>query len=87
MTWDAMAGDWDQNQMKVRRRWGRLTDEDLRRISGKRAALVVVVAERYAIRRDQAESQVEDFEQSDEFESSAAPLNPPRRGEQPGLPT
>jgi uncharacterized protein YjbJ (UPF0337 family) len=64
-----MENDWDQSQTKVRQRWGRLTDEDLRRIKGKRAELVNVVSERYDIKRDQAESQVEDFEQSDEFET------------------
>lgn len=69
MTWDSMAGDWNESQTKVRQRWGRLTDEDLRRIAGKRAELVQVVAERYDIKRDQAESQVEDFEQSDDFET------------------
>ena len=72
MTWDSMASDWNQSQTKVRQRWGRLTDEDLRRINGKRTELVQVVAERYDIKRDQAESQVEDFEASDDFESEKA---------------
>ena len=72
MTWDSMASDWNQSQTKVRQRWGRLTEEDLRRINGKRTELVNVVAERYDIKRDQAEGQVEDFEQSDDFETEKA---------------
>jgi uncharacterized protein YjbJ (UPF0337 family) len=71
MTWDAMAQNWDEGRTKVRRRWGRLTDEDLRRINGKRTELVSVVSERYGIESDQAEEQIEDFEQSDEFETTA----------------
>ena len=72
MTWDSMASDWNQSQTKVRQRWGRLTEEDLRRINGKRTELVNIVAERYDIKRDQAEGQVEDFEQSDDFETEKA---------------
>jgi len=72
MTWDSMQSDWNQHQTKVRQRWGRLTEEDLRRINGKRTELVNVVAERYDIKRDQAEGQVEDFEQSDDFETEKA---------------
>jgi uncharacterized protein YjbJ (UPF0337 family) len=69
MTWETMAGNWQDSQTKVRRRWSRLTDEDLRRVNGRRAELVMVVAERYGLKRDQAETQIEDFEQSDEFEA------------------
>lgn len=70
MTWETMAGNWQNTQTKVRRRWARLTDEDLRRINGKRAELVVVVSERYGLKPEQAETQIEAFEQSDEFEGA-----------------
>ena len=70
MNWDSMAGNWKQTQTNVKRRWGKLTDDDLRRINGKRTELVNLVAERYSLKRDQAERQVEDFEESAQFEPS-----------------
>lgn len=59
MNWDHMA---------LKKRWGKLTDEDLRRISGKREQLSKVLSERYALARDQAEQQIKEFEQTEEAE-------------------
>jgi uncharacterized protein YjbJ (UPF0337 family) len=59
MNWDHMA---------LRKRWGKLTDEDLRRINGKREQLSKVLSERYALARDQAEEQIKEFEQTEEAE-------------------
>jgi uncharacterized protein YjbJ (UPF0337 family) len=54
--------------MALRKRWGKLTDEDLRRINGKREQLSKVLSERYALARDQAEEQIKEFEQTEEAE-------------------
>ena len=59
MNWDHMA---------LKKRWGKLTDEDLRRINGKREHLSKVLSERYALPRDQAEQQITEFEQTEEAE-------------------
>jgi len=59
MNWDHMA---------LKRRWAKLTDEDLRRINGKREQLSKVLSERYALARDQAEQQIKEFEQTEEAE-------------------
>lgn len=59
MNWDHMA---------LKKRWGKLTDEDLRRINGKREQLSKVLSERYALPRDQAEQQIREFEQTEEAE-------------------
>jgi len=61
MNWDHMA---------LKRRWGKLTDEDLRRINGKRAQLSQILSERYALPRDQAEQQITEFEHEEEEEVS-----------------
>jgi uncharacterized protein YjbJ (UPF0337 family) len=42
--------------------WGKLTDDDLDVIQGKRDQLVGKIQERYGIARDEAERQVSDFE-------------------------
>jgi uncharacterized protein YjbJ (UPF0337 family) len=66
MNWDEMAGNWMDTRNKVRERWGKLTDQDLVRIGGKREELIVVLAERYGWPREQVERQVKDFERSSE---------------------
>jgi uncharacterized protein YjbJ (UPF0337 family) len=66
MNWDRMAGNqWtDQHKNKVRERWGKLTDDDLNQIGGRREQLIAVLAQRYGWPREQVERQVRDFEQS-----------------------
>lgn len=66
MNWDRMAGNqWTEAQKnKIRERWGKLTDEDLNQIGGRREQLVAVLAQRYGWPREQVERQVKDFEQS-----------------------
>ena len=36
MDWDRVEGDWKQMKGKVKERWGKLTDDDLTAISGRR---------------------------------------------------
>ena len=62
MNWDRVAGNWMQFKGKVMEQWGRLTDDQLDIIGGKREQLAGRVQEVYAISRDEAERQVRDFE-------------------------
>jgi uncharacterized protein YjbJ (UPF0337 family) len=73
MNWDRMAGSWTEGKNKVRERWGKLTDEDLRKIAGRREQLVMTLSERYGWPREQAERQIKDFEQTagDDFEQES----------------
>lgn len=61
MNWDTIAGGWKQAKGKVREKWGKLTDDDLEVIAGKRDQLVGRIQERYGITREEAEHQVKDF--------------------------
>ena len=36
MNWDRIAGNWKQFEGKVKEKWGKLTDDDLTTIAGKR---------------------------------------------------
>ena len=63
MNWDRIEGDWTEFKGKVRERWGKLTDDDLDVIAGKREQLLGVLQNRYGAARDQLEKDVEDFEQ------------------------
>lgn len=62
MNWDATKGNWNQFKGKVKEQWGKLTDDDLARIEGKRDQLLGSVQERYGIEKEEAEKQVKQFE-------------------------
>jgi uncharacterized protein YjbJ (UPF0337 family) len=62
MNWDQIAGDWKQFKGKVKEQWGKLSDDDLSRIEGKRDQLVGSIQQRYGIAKDEAERQVNDWE-------------------------
>jgi uncharacterized protein YjbJ (UPF0337 family) len=63
MNWDTVKGDWKQFQGKVKEQWGKLTDDDLARIEGRRDQLTGAIQKRYGIAKDEAEKQVSAFEQ------------------------
>ena len=59
MNWDQVAGSWMQFRGKVKEEWGRLTDDDLDVINGKRDQLVGKIQERYGLAREEAQRAVE----------------------------
>jgi uncharacterized protein YjbJ (UPF0337 family) len=61
MNWDQIEGKWKQASGKVKEKWGKLTDDDLQLIKGKRDQLVGRVQERYGIAKEEAERQVDEF--------------------------
>ncbi len=62
MNKDRMEGNWKQLKGKVREQWGKLTDDEIDQIAGKRDQLVGRIQESYGIGRDEAERQVSDWE-------------------------
>ena len=62
MNWDQAEGNWKQIKGKVKEKWGKLTDDDIAFISGKRDQLIGRVQERYGIAREEAESEVRQWE-------------------------
>ena len=62
MNTDTLKGNWTQMKGKVKEQWGKLTDDDLNVISGKRDQLVGRIQERYGYTREQAEKEIHDFE-------------------------
>jgi uncharacterized protein YjbJ (UPF0337 family) len=61
MNWDQVEGKWKQAAGRVKEKWGKLTDDDLQVIRGKRDQLVGKIQERYGIAKEDAERQVEEF--------------------------
>jgi uncharacterized protein YjbJ (UPF0337 family) len=63
-TWDQIEGNWNQLAGKVKQRWGKLTDDDVTVINGKRQELVGKIQERYGIAKKEAEKQVDEWEKT-----------------------
>ncbi len=61
MNWDRLEGAWKQYKGKVKEKWGKLTDDDLAVINGKREQLIGRIQERYGIVKDEAERQADEF--------------------------
>lgn len=64
MNWDRIEGNWKQIKGRARAQWGKLTDDQLDVIAGKREQLVGRVQEQYGIGKDEAEKQVDRFAKS-----------------------
>jgi uncharacterized protein YjbJ (UPF0337 family) len=62
MNWDIIEGNWTKAKGKVKEQWGKLTDDDLTQISGKRDQLAGKLQERYGIAKDEVEKQLSEFE-------------------------
>ena len=61
MNWDRIEGNWKQFKGRAKEQWGKLTDDDIDVIAGKRDQLVGKIQEQYGISKDEAEKQVDRF--------------------------
>lgn len=58
MNWDRIEGNWKQFKGNARQQWGKLTDDQLEVISGKRDLLAGKIQEAYGITKEEAEKQL-----------------------------
>lgn len=61
MNWDQIQGGWRQLQGQIKSKWGKLTDDDLTVIAGKRDQLAGLLQEKYGLAKAQAEKELDDF--------------------------
>lgn len=59
----------------VKQRWGKLTDDDVTALSGKKDELIGKLQERYGITREQAQKEVDDWAAAVNSETVAADSN------------
>ncbi len=62
MNWDRIQGNWKQATGKAKEQWGKLTDDDLDVIAGRRDQLAGKIQEVYGIAKDEAEKQLTAWE-------------------------
>jgi uncharacterized protein YjbJ (UPF0337 family) len=61
MNWDQIQGNWTQFTGKVKEQWGKLTDDDLTEIAGKRDQLAGKLQARYGYEKAQIEREIDEF--------------------------
>jgi uncharacterized protein YjbJ (UPF0337 family) len=62
MNWDRIEGNWKQLKGNVKEQWGKLTDDNLDVIAGKRDQLTGKIQETYGITKDEAEKQISEWQ-------------------------
>lgn len=67
MNKDEIGGNWKQFKGKAKEKWGKLTDDDMTVIEGKRDQLVGRIQERYGYAKDRAEKEVTDWENQNDY--------------------
>ena len=60
-TQDILTGRWHELRGQVRQQWGKLTDDDLTRLSGKTVELAGLLQQRYGYAKAQAEKEINDW--------------------------
>lgn len=64
MNWDRIKGNWKQLKGQAREQWGKLADDDIDVIAGRRVQLAGKVQERHGVAKNEAERQVAAWERS-----------------------
>ena len=62
MNWDVIEGNWLQYKGHVKAQWGKLTNDHIDVIAGKRDQLLGQIQEAYGIDQDEADKQVKAFQ-------------------------
>jgi uncharacterized protein YjbJ (UPF0337 family) len=80
MNWDQVQGNWKQFKGKVQQQWGKLTDDDLDRVEGRRTEMVGRLQERYGHTKEQAERELDRWTSELETSQTQRDATDPREG-------
>jgi uncharacterized protein YjbJ (UPF0337 family) len=61
MNWDQVEGDWKQFKGKAQQQWGKLTNDDLDVIAGKRTEMLGLLQKRYGHDKERGEKAINDW--------------------------
>jgi uncharacterized protein YjbJ (UPF0337 family) len=61
MDWNQIEENWTRFKRGIREKWGKLTDDDLEEIAGRRTRLEQVLHRRYGFTPDHVRKEVEDW--------------------------
>ena len=61
MNWDQIKGNWKQLRGQAKQQWGKLTDDDMTKLTGKQEELAGVLQQRYGYTKEKAESEINNW--------------------------
>lgn len=64
MNWEQIEGNWHQLKGKAKAKWGKLTDDDLDVINGKREEFAGKLQEKYGYTKEKAENLADEWSRS-----------------------
>ena len=62
MNWDRIEGNWKLVSGKAKEKWGKLTDDDIEVVAGRRDQLAGKIQERYGVAKEEAEKQLAEWQ-------------------------
>jgi len=74
MNWERISGNWTQWKGRVRERWGKLTDDQLDVVAGRRDQLAGHIQEIYGLSKDETERQLNNWQRNLAVEYDEADL-------------
>lgn len=64
MNWDRIEGNWKQFKGRAQEQWGKLTNDSIDMIEGRREILAGRIQELYGISKDEADRQIRDWQRT-----------------------
>lgn len=61
MAWDIVEGNWKQMKGRIKEKWGKLTDDDIDVIAGKKDQLVGRLQRAYGFGKQDAEREIDSW--------------------------
>jgi uncharacterized protein YjbJ (UPF0337 family) len=61
ISWDRIEGNWKQLTGKVQEKWGKLTNDHIDVVAGKREQLAGKIQEVYGVGKEEANRQIDEF--------------------------
>ncbi len=61
MNWDMIKGQWKQMRGEVRKKWGKLTDDELDVAGGDREKLEGMIQSKYGMQKDAVKREVDSW--------------------------
>ena len=59
MNWDRIEGNWKEVKGKAKQQWGKLTDDDLDVVEGRREELEGLLQSRYGYAKDKVKTEID----------------------------
>jgi uncharacterized protein YjbJ (UPF0337 family) len=61
MNWDRIQGSWKQVSGQAKAQWGKLTDDNLEIVAGRRDEMAGKIQERYGVAKEDAHKQIAEW--------------------------